>query len=54
MKAFIGRLQQNVTAQEQEILRDILHRLISNTSIAPGLGDRFGLLLSPLNGGDSP
>jgi hypothetical protein len=54
MKAFIARLQQNVTAQEQEILRDILQRLISNTSIAPGLGDRFGLLLSPLNGGDSP
>jgi DNA-binding MarR family transcriptional regulator len=54
MKAFIARVQQNVTAQEQEILRDILQRLISNTSIAPGLGDRFGLLLSPLNGGDSP
>ncbi len=44
MKAFVARLLQNITAEEQETFRNVLHRLIGNTSIAPGLGDRFGLL----------
>lgn len=44
MQAFVARIQQNITAEEQESFRNVLQRLVGNTSIAPGLGDRFGLL----------
>lgn len=50
MQAFVARLLHNLTVEEQEGLRLILQRLIGNTSVAPGLGDRFGLLQSTRKG----